>query len=157
MQLEAVKDECSLFSKLYIASQVRDSDLDKFFQHENGPCPPALSDRKELYQGTKSDLIECLLNACPQSEVVDPPVTQALVLDGAAVVNMLKPRAAKTFLEYGEQVFYSFIERKLRNVSRVDVVFDQYLPDSLKQTARQKRGKGVPRRVSGDIKIFAYR
>ena len=78
-------------------------------------------------------------------------MTQALVLDGAAVVNMLKARAAKTFLEYGDQVFYPFIESKLRNVSRVDVVFDQYLPDSLKETARQKRGKGVRRRVSGEI------
>ena len=153
LQLEAVKNECSLFSKLYIASQVRDSNLDHFFQHENGPCPPALSDRKTLYQGTKSDLIECLLNACPQPEVVDPPVTQALVIDGAAVVNMLKPRAAKTFLEYGDQVFYPFIESKLRNVSRVDIVFDQYLPESLKETTRQKRGRGVRRRVSGEIKI----
>ena len=64
---------------------------------------------------------------------------------------MLKPRTAKTFLEYGDQVFYPFIESKLRNVSRVDVVFDQYLPDSLKEAARQKRGKGVRRRVSGEI------
>ena len=39
--------------------------------------------------------------------------------------------------------------RKLRNVIRVDVVFDQYLPDSLKETARQK----VRKRVSGEIKI----
>ena len=153
LQLEAAKNDCSLFSKLYIASQVRDSNLDKFFQHENGPCPPALSDRKELHHGTKSDLIECLLNSCQQPDVLDPPVTQALVLDGAAVVNMLKPRTAKTFLEYGDQVFYPFIESKLRNVSRVDVVFDQYLPDSLKETARQKRGKGVRRCVSEEIKI----
>ena len=80
-------------------------------------------------------------------------MTQALVLDGAAVVNMLKPRTAKTFLEYGDQVFYPFIESKLRDVSRVDVVFDQYLPDSLKETARQKRGKGVRRRVSEEMKI----
>ena len=66
---------------------------------------------------------------------------------------MFKPRTAKTFLEYGDPVFYPFIESKLRYVSKVDVVFDQYLPDSLKETARQKRGKGVRRRVSEEIKI----
>ena len=78
---------------------------------------------------------------------------QALVLDGAVCCKYVKPRAAKTFLEYSDQVFYPFIESKLRNISRVDVVFDQYLPDRLKETTRQKRGKGVGRCGSGEIKI----
>ena len=67
---------------------------------------------------------------------------RVLVLGSAAVVNILKPRAAKNLLEYGIK-FFRFIESKLRNICRVDVVFDQYLPDRLKQTARQKQGKSV--------------
>ena len=33
----------SLFSRLYIASQTRDSDMDDFFAHENHPWPPSLA------------------------------------------------------------------------------------------------------------------
>ena len=43
MQLAAVKSDCSLFSRLYIACQSRDGDLDQFFSHENQAAPPALS------------------------------------------------------------------------------------------------------------------
>ncbi len=42
-QISSLKNNCSLFSRLYIASQVRDGDLCEFFQHENQPCPPSLS------------------------------------------------------------------------------------------------------------------
>ena len=43
LQLSSLKNNCSLFSRLYIASQIRNGDLDEFFQHENQACPPALS------------------------------------------------------------------------------------------------------------------
>ena len=86
----------------------------------NGSYPLALSDRKELRHGTKSDLIDCLLNAYPQPDVLDPLVTHALIVDGAAAINMMKLRAAKTFLEYAFQVFYRYIENKFQNVSMVE-------------------------------------
>ena len=35
--------DVSLFSRLYIASQTRDSDMDDFFAHENHPWPPSLA------------------------------------------------------------------------------------------------------------------
>ena len=35
LQISALKNPCSLFSRLYVASQIRHGDLDKFFQHEN--------------------------------------------------------------------------------------------------------------------------
>jgi hypothetical protein len=43
LQLSTLKNNCSLFSKLYIASKIRNGGLDEFFQHENQACPPALS------------------------------------------------------------------------------------------------------------------
>ncbi|KAK2149322.1 hypothetical protein LSH36_455g04006 [Paralvinella palmiformis] len=43
MQLAAVKSDCSLFSRLYIACQSCDGDLDQFFSHENQTAPPGLS------------------------------------------------------------------------------------------------------------------
>ena len=34
-----------------------------------------------------------------------------LLLDGAVIFNMLRPRAVKTFREYSQQVFLSFFFR----------------------------------------------
>ena len=36
---------------------------------------------------------------------------------------------------------------------RIDIVWDTYLPESLKESTREKRGKGVCRKVSGQTKL----
>ena len=35
MKIASLKSDCALFSRLYVACQTRDEDLDKFFTHEN--------------------------------------------------------------------------------------------------------------------------
>ena len=40
-----------------------------------------------------------------------------------------------------------YIMSQLQHVNRLDVVWDQYFPESLKAETRSKRGKGVCRRV----------
>ena len=71
-----------------------------------------------------------------------------IIFDGAAIVNMLKPIGVKTFQDYATHVFLPFIKAKLQNVQRVDIIWDVYVEDSLKSTARENRGKGVQRRVA---------
>lgn len=71
------------------------------------------------------------------------------ILDGAVVVNFLKPLAAKTFDDYAVKVFLPYIKAKLQHVNRVDIVWDRYHENSLKAQARNKRGKGIRRRVDG--------
>ena len=59
-------------------------------------------------------------------------------------MNLLKPGAYKTFQEYGENVFLKYLTSQLHGVSkRLDIVWDEYIHDSLKSTTRSKRGKGV--------------
>ena len=53
-------------------------------------------------------------------------MTSSVIVDGAVIVQMLKPAAAKKIAEY---------------------VYEIFIPYSLKGTARAKRGKGVRRRV----------
>ena len=50
---------------------------------------------------------------------------------------------SRHFQEYADEVFIPYISGELRNVSRLDVVWDSYKVDSLKATARAKWGKGV--------------
>lgn len=144
--LSSARNDAALFSQLYISCQVRDGNLEQFFEHENQPVPPSLSDNGKLRIGNKSDLLTCLDKIYPPTN--DAPGVSAIVVDGAAVVQMLKPINAKTFGEYAENVFIPYICRQLRFAQRVDVVWDRYDSKSLKDTTRVKRGSGIRRQVS---------
>ena len=77
-----------------------------------------------------------------------------MTLDGAAIVQMAKPGSSKTFSEYTHSVFIPHIMAAYRgDISRVDLVWDQYVPNSLKATTRSRRGRGVRRRVVSDGEI----
>jgi len=88
-KLAAVKNDCSLFSRLYIACQTRSGNLNAFFSHENQPYPPSLSDNGNLRFGCKSDLLACLENLVASKQQC-PPV-DAIVLDGVVIVQLLSP------------------------------------------------------------------
>ena len=137
-QLNSLKCDVELFSRLYIGCQTRDGNLDEFFRHENQACPPSLSAAGKLHLGTKSDMLECL-GGLSEAQSEAPKVTN-VVIDGAVLVQMLKPSAAETFEEYAHQVFIPYISEQFRHVSRLNLVWDSYVVDSLKATARAKRG-----------------
>ena len=147
LQRSSLKNDCSLFSRLYIASQIRSGDLDQFFQHENQAYPPALSQMGKLRTGTKYDLIDCLENLVPAQDISPTPVVQVILLDGAAIVNTLRPGFAKTFSDYATHVFLLYITSQLQHVNRLDVVWGEYIADSLNAETRTRRGKGTRRRV----------
>ena len=43
----------------------------------------------------------------------------------------------------------------LQNCDRIDIVWDLYKASSLKESTRQKRGRGIRRKVSGEAKLPA--
>ncbi len=45
---KSAKNDCQLFSRLYIGCQNRGSNLDEFFTYENQVCPPTISDGGRL-------------------------------------------------------------------------------------------------------------
>ena len=110
-QLTSVKNDHELFSHLYIGCQTSDGNLQEFFRHENQECPPALSDGGNLFTGTKSDLITCLEEVSDAK--TETPVTTCIVLDGAAIVKMLKLVASKTFEEYAHQICIPYMSAKV--------------------------------------------
>ena len=60
---KALKEDCRLFSRLFISCQTRECDLNVFFRHENQAFPAALSDGGKLHTCQKSQL-STLLEAC---------------------------------------------------------------------------------------------
>ncbi|KAG1701225.1 Low-density lipoprotein receptor-related protein 2 [Nymphon striatum] len=79
----------------------------------------------------------------------DAPVVTSVILDGAAIVQMMKPGTTRTFDEYANVIFKPYISSQLQRARRLDLIWDSYVTDSLKSTARAKRGMGVRRRVVG--------
>lgn len=108
----SLKQNCSLFSQLYISCQVRQGNIDEFFSHENQVYPPSISKFGELRLGIKSDLLKCLEKLSVSRTTT--PVVDALLIDGAALVNMLKPNGAcKTFSDYSNIIYLPHIKKQM--------------------------------------------
>lgn len=66
-----------------------------------------------------------------------------VIIDGAAIVQVLHPKNSRSFSEYALDVFIPYITLQFCNASHLDLVWDRYVEDSLKGTARAKYEKGV--------------
>ena len=150
-KVAALKDDCSLFSRLYIACQTREGDMEEFFKHENQPWPPSLSQYGQLRQGNKAELVPCLPGT--SEGCIEYPPVDAKIYDGAVVVQMLHPKTTATFNEYVQTVFLTYIKSQIHSAQRLDIVWDIYKTDSLKASTREKRGAGARRRVAPTVRI----
>ena len=99
MEITTLKKSCQLFSRLYIACQVRDGNLDEFFSHKNSSYPPSISKNGDLMPGSKSDLLHCL-EKFNKEAANDNMTMDCIILDGAAIINMIKPIGVTTVQEY---------------------------------------------------------
>ena len=94
----------------------------------------------------------CLEYLIPPRENACNPAVEVVILDGAAIVNMMATYNTKTS-ENATQVLLPYFTSQLQHVSREDVVFDEYLPGSLKAATRKKIGKCIRRPVERSSSI----
>lgn len=71
----------------------------------------------------------------------------------AKSLHCLPTTGVVTFDDYAENFFVPYLRMQLQGTTRLDIVWDTYLTDSLKECTRDKRGKGVRRKVSGQTKL----
>ena len=76
--------------------------------------------------------------------IFEKPHVNALILDGAVVVNMLNLTDCQTFQNYSN---------KSPAFKRLNVVKDVYDPDSLKSATSWRREKDIRRRVLPELGI----
>ena len=77
------------------------------------------------------------------SPVYHPPVADTYVIDGSALIQMLKPEGnITTFEKYISNIVTPYVSRKATFYKRIDIVFDVYLEKSIKGSTRDKRGFG---------------
>jgi hypothetical protein len=74
---------------------------------------------------------------------------ESIFIDGAAMVNFNPPHKPITFEAYANDVILPYIKSQANKCSRVDIIFDAYLENSLKSQTRKERGTGIRRKVVG--------
>ena len=100
-----------IFSRLCIACE----SCEEFFKHENHPWPPSLAQASRLREGQKSDLVTCIEKT--SSPTAESPEVDVAILDGAVVVQMASPGAARPFQEYADNVCMSYIMKQLPHLN----------------------------------------
>ena len=95
-----LKNDCALFSCLYIACQTCKGNLEEFFRHANQSYPPSLSQNGFLRSGKKADPLSCLESEADTQRHV--PECDCIILDGAVTVNIIRPTGCKTFFDFRE-------------------------------------------------------
>ena len=138
-QLNTAKYNVSLFSRLFIACQTREGDLENFFAHENQPNPLSLSDRGELRPAkSKFGIVDCLLpnedsipftsqcrkmvrHTLRHCEVkgipCESPPVDCKVFDSPALANILSPESnCKSFTQYPKEVFIPYLKFHTKSV-----------------------------------------
>ena len=139
----------SLVQKVFISSYIRGTEaLKLFFKHETESYPASLSFNGCMRSTTKSALLPVLEKHGPP--IYQPPVADTYVIDGSALIQMLKPDGnITTFEEYISNIVTPYALRKATFYKRIDIVFDVYLEKSIKgSTRRDKRGIGYRVEVS---------
>eukprot|EP00794_Sanderia_malayensis_P004062 gene4062-4614_t len=137
LKLTTMKQDCQLFSRLYVVCQSRESDLSEFFAHENHVYPPALSMYGKLRQTAKSNCLK-IFDEYIIVQTERPSDITAVLLDGAAIVHMVSPLSSRNFQDYADNEMASFFKTILanRDLRRLDLVFDVYRESSIKELER---------------------
>jgi hypothetical protein len=127
---------------------------ENFFKHENHAYPPSLSQLGKLRFGTKSDLGESLYKFC--SSTGDTPSVDVIILDGAAIINMLKPVGVKTFQKYATLVYQCTAEKYHKSLRHLRCVSRRESEVHSKREARKghRRRVGASNTIPGNCQEF---
>ena len=147
-----LKEDRNLFARMLLVSKSRkEIDLaETIGKHELSVVPRALftPDGTMLHCRVKSDLM-AILEQLPEQVIstnhsVEKNEVKVILVDAMAEVQAFgKPDHVHTCGELAD-VFTSRMLERYRHVDELHLIFDQYLPQSLKKDARQKRNKGKP-------------
>lgn len=104
-----------------------------------------MSQLGKLRFGTKYALIEYVEKSASQAVMPHQLMSSHWMV--LLQSSMLKPINVKIFQEHVTQVLLPYFKAQVRIVTRTDKIWDEHLEASLTSRAREKRGKGVWRRV----------
>ena len=111
---KTLRNDCQLFSRLFISCQNRKCNLEEFFSHENQSTPASLSDDGRLHITQKSQLIEIrqMQTNMPETE----PHADALI-DGSCQRSSILPlpELPKLFKNMRRKTSFQNLDRTRQN------------------------------------------
>lgn len=122
-----MNDDRAQLSRFYINCHSREGNLQEFFQDENHPWPPYMVQADRMREGQRSDVANCLEKVIAATG--DYTEVHLAILDGAVIIQMALPGAAKTFQGHADNFFMPYIITQLQPVKRRDVTWDVYRQD----------------------------
>ena len=152
-KLQLQKRSAHLFKQLFLTCKERGGDRDIFFKHEKHDFPPSIENFGNLLlRKNKGEM----LRAFDEYRKDTRPAVDALIIDGAAFVNMMEPKHATTYGNYALELSEKILNLT-RTLARLDVVFDVYREDSLKAQTREERGEGDDVDICATTPIMNFR
>lgn len=151
----AMKADRDLLRPVVVALESgREVDVDTLLQRELSPVPLSIAtlDGCLRQASGKSDLGNILQENVHQSQ---PPISQyqtCTIIDGMAAVQSLgNTSGAKSFGEWSNNFTAYVVSHFSDKCTRVDVVFDRYVQNSIKGGTRAKRKGGKSKGIRRDV------
>ncbi|KAL8561204.1 hypothetical protein ACOMHN_029275 [Nucella lapillus] len=141
----AIKADRDLFRRVITAMEAgRDVDINKMLEQElcGVPLLLATADCRFRLPRNKADLAKILQQNLPQN-AAPAPSTSCTIVDGMAMIQVLGNRmGAKTLGEWSDNVAEHVDKYFSHSCTKVDLVFDRYIKQTIKSTTRGKRTDG---------------
>ena len=139
-----LKADRNVLQRLITAYEAgREVDMTDILKHELMPVPLSLAELNgALRTGNKSSLTEVLLSGIDVSDNINY-MDACIIIDGQAVVAAMgKPAEAKVFGDVAD-AFINTVMHIGRKYKRIDLVFDRYEQESIKNRTRKRRSKAA--------------
>ena len=134
-----LKASSEIFSKIAIIAQKRSVDLKTVFCYPLGPLPWSLADAMgTLKKTSKAALMHKLEGKIEPTEQIEGDY--AMIIDGMAYVQQANVKNI-TYAEFATNLLQTILTIS-KNAKRIDVVFDVYKEQSIKNIERGRRSRG---------------
>ena len=152
-----LKADRRLFAQMIVIAESRNLQMREVLSHPLGPLPWSLATPDGLMRKTnKASLAKELQRNVQAADAIPQP--SACVIDGMALVQRLKGDQ-KTFAAVAKTLLCRVLNEG-GSSDRIDVVFDDYREESIKNAERENRGEGSGsefRNIQADHKIKQWR
>ncbi|KAL2081649.1 hypothetical protein ACEWY4_023502 [Coilia grayii] len=159
LRSKCVKPDRDIFRRIIVSmDRGKEVNIDELLQKELCAVPLSLATTDSFLRPTnKADLATILQAGAKETELCPSAVSSCIIIDGMALVRAIgKLPNASTFGDYAD-IFVQKVTGYLHgNITRVDLVFDQYKQNSIKGGTRAKRSttrRKIRTIVRRDVKI----
>ena len=135
-----LKADRSLFGRMIISGQSRKIEVKEMLQHSLGPMPWSLATAEGYPRKTNKAALAAHLQKNVQ--LADrPPNNSATIIDGMSLVQKVSVGSNQTTFGSVASSLMAMVLHEGSESSRIDVVFDTYMENSIKNTERSMRGE----------------